>query len=98
MSGGMFVESGRMLLSRSTINRNQINMRPRHEFQLGELTVSYLIAQWHENDGEFYEPFPEGIDAVKVSNGHSIGRALESVPELWAVIVEKCREDMLDRV
>lgn len=72
-------------------------MRPRHEFQLGELTVSYLIARWHENDGERYDPFPESIRVVDDCPKY-IESGLQTVPELWAVIVEKCREDMLDRL
>lgn len=71
-------------------------MRTRHEFQLGELTVSYLIAQWHDNDGERYDPFPEEID---VRFGYeSVAEAFAAYDDIWNLIVEKCREDMLDRL
>lgn len=77
-------------------------MRPRHEFQLGELTVSYLIAQWHENDGERYDPFPEGIKVNFECNHCEFPSAfhmgLMTYGPIWDLIVEKCREDMLDRL
>ena len=68
-------------------------MNSRHEFQLGELTVSYQIAKWHPNDGPCYDPFPEEIWVSSVDH-YRMDHALKTAKAVWAVFEEECREDM----